>query len=98
MFNSLFLQLRADLDELQQEQSNLQSNGVEEQNKAYEIERLNLQNEIASLKSQLQQTQSEYDKKLSMTNTTLEKLQAELTEQRSKNNVSCIVLSLLCMW
>lgn len=78
---------RTELQTLQQQQTN----GTLEQNKIHQVERLNLQNEITSLKSQLQQVETQYAQEVQTARTTINNLEANLIEQKNKNDVSVFV-------
>lgn len=54
------------------------------------MERLNLQNEITSLKSQLQQTEIKFAQEIQTARTTINNLEASLVEQKNKNDVSFV--------
>lgn len=73
-------------EKLQQQQTS----GTIEQNKIHQVERLNLQNEITSLKSQLQQTETRLTQEIQTAQTTINNLESSLTEQKNKNDVSCV--------
>lgn len=69
-------------DKKQLQESNI--NGSRETNKKHQIEILNLKNELESVRSQLQQTQENATAKV---NETIKRLEDELQEQKTKNNV-----------
>lgn len=84
----LYFQLRSDLQKSQEEKKQLQEaniNGSREINKVHQIEILNLKNELESVRSQLQQTHETATAKV---DETIKKLEDELQEQKTKNNVS----------
>lgn len=91
-------QLKKDLSDARTEIQTLQqqqTNGTLEQNKIHQVERLNLQNEITSLKSQLQQVETQYAQEVQTARTTINNLEANLIEQKNKNDVS-VVLVFFC--
>lgn len=86
---------RTEIEKLQQQQTT----GAIEQNKIHQVERLNYQNEITSLKSQLQQAEIKFAQEVQNAKTTIDNLQINLNEQRNKNDVSGVCFCLLfCMF
>ncbi|KAJ8925632.1 hypothetical protein NQ315_009477 [Exocentrus adspersus] len=88
----LITQLKSELQQLKDEQV-VQVNGSSEANKAQEVEILNLTNELSSVKNelssisiQLQQTETKYKSELENSHRNCSKIQAELEEQKKKNN------------
>ncbi|XP_022907681.2 kinectin isoform X8 [Onthophagus taurus] len=58
-------------------------NGVMEEKKAHQVEVMNLQNELSSLKSQMQENEKRYNANL---DASIKRLETELAEQKDKNN------------
>lgn len=88
-------QLKKELSESRTEIQNIQqqqTNGTIEQNKLHQVERLNLQNEITSLRSQLQQAETKHAQEVQTVRNTIINLEANLTEQKNKNDVSLFAL------
>lgn len=89
-------QLKSELQQLREEQLS-QVNGSSEESKAQVVEILNLTNELSSVKSELtsiklelQQTETRYKSELENSDKEYTTIQAELEEQKKKNNVSCL--------
>lgn len=85
------LQLRKDLEESQAEKEKLklaQAKGTLEQDAEQKIKYLNSLNEISSLQSQLKQSEANYVTELDVAKAKISKLEADLGQQRNKNDVS----------
>lgn len=74
---------------MQEEKKKLEMEKTESSNsKVKEIEVLNLQNELSSVRAHLQQKESQLSKELEKTRINIKNLESELQEQRNKNDVS----------
>ncbi|KAJ8944172.1 hypothetical protein NQ314_009534 [Rhamnusium bicolor] len=85
-------QLKSELQQLRDEQI-CQVNGSSKDNKAHEVEILNLtnelssvRNELSSINTELQQTERRYKTELENSDKKYNKIQRELEEQKAKNN------------
>lgn len=63
-------------------------NGLAQENQIHKAELLNLDNELSSVKSELQFVQSKYSADMNASKNMVKQLQTELDEQKTKNNVS----------
>lgn len=75
---------------MKEDKTKLESANNETNNKMKEIEVLNLQNELSSLRAHLQQKESQLNTELEKSKKNITELQNELQEQRNKNDVSVL--------
>lgn len=83
--------MKAELVDAQTEKSELQmlkANGLAKEDQSHKEELLNLQNELSSVKSELQHEKIKYTAELNASKTSLNQLEQDLNEQKNKNNVS----------
>ncbi|KAK9886644.1 hypothetical protein WA026_017565 [Henosepilachna vigintioctopunctata] len=82
--SKVITQLKSDIEKLQEEKS--QNEASLENNKINQTEVLNLKNELASLKNQLEESEKKFKLEGENTLNLMSKLENELEEQKTKNN------------